>query len=344
MGLSLLLHLTGPQCTWFAHYCGDCGLRLVISDNAGHCYYVDDPQLVASRPGSLIRTAVSPFPVSSLTLKDLPQGGGNRYCLSRPCAKYSVEMSKSTGLPVKFQTRGVTKAYAVSYPRFSRLADYNIHNVMNLNRLPEIHESRGLEDGDRYIRLSSEIGRTVGAVKISKRSWGVSLYSHQTAMAAKTDTSISDETTTNKNSAGENYQLGEVYSSDGRMFSADWSCFPWKSSRGYLLWTCRLARDAISTTTTTIPPTGKVSSRLVLVDAFDRLVAMEIDGGARRRNEQLVRRVDPPPLLSSQRELRLYGKLANKLVEEILTSYMALKWQSRRRSNLDYVEKLARSG
>lgn len=113
--------------------------------------------------------------------------------------------------------------------------------------------------------------------------------------------------------------------------------FRWDSCAGELLWMRRMAIDARSN----VGADAKPQKQLVLLDRYDRLVAMEwhkqlkvtfkeaySDAQERQDGEQVVRKY-------SNRELRLYGDFSNQLVLEILTSYATLQAQLARKAKLD---------
>lgn len=78
------------------------------------------------------------------------------------------------------------------------------------------------------------------------------------------------------------------------------------SSMGQLLWTHRVMRGA-----TTEDPNVKSTRQLLLLDAYDRVVASEVT-------------------TSSGRLLRMFGNLTARFVEEIATSYAASMMQNQR--------------
>lgn len=97
-------------------------------------------------------------------------------------------------------------------------------------------------------------------------------------------------------------------------FDAFDPCFLWKSCDGDLTWTCRYATDAKA------GPEMKPKKPLVLLDSYDRLVAM----------------VCYP---DKDVELRLYGEFPENLKLEIVTSYVAFALQDKRRVDWDYINR-----
>lgn len=103
----------------------------------------------------------------------------------------------------------------------------------------------------------------------------------------------------------------------------------WKSSRRHLLWTSRLAKDGTMSA-------NKIQRCLILVDSYGRLVAMEVDSTPRPTRARYIKTTDPPLAPSLPRKLCIYNNLQKPLVDEVLTSYVAVLVQTFRKAHKDH--------
>lgn len=155
--------------------------------------------------------------------------------------------------------------------------------------------------------------RVAGLLQLAQQSWDTKMYFHT-------------DTTDGEPSSGYQSRLIGVY--DEYVFNPYLPCVLWQSSKGHLLWTRRLVKDGTGGATS-------IRKRLVLLDSYDRLVAMEIDDESRTERQLIQTTSRPrPPVLP--RKLYMYGNLERVLVEEIIMSYLAILAQIYRKTQMEY--------
>lgn len=125
------------------------------------------------------------------------------------------------------------------------------------------------------------------------------------------------------------YESKTMAVDDESVFAPKLPYILWKSSKGHLLWTSRLAQDGAASAPT-------LEKRMVLVDSYDRLVAMELDYEQRPTKERYFQTTDRPKAPSSPRKLCLYGNLEQDMVEQVMTTYVAILAQMFRKACKDY--------
>ncbi|OAA79404.1 hypothetical protein LEL_02890 [Akanthomyces lecanii RCEF 1005] len=321
LGLSLLWSRQKPRCAWFTHYCGNCGLRLVFCDEAGNRNYVEPSQLIALRSADGVagKTAPSPYPTSSLTVKDVP-GAEVRYRHLRPTSVFSVQFGGKPGVPSKIvRSRGTGGTYIVDCPDLDWDAKFGVDFLIP-NRINKAKAVKTMWSPRRpSIRISSSSGDagasdTAGLVQLSQMRWDIRLYFTKETIARL---------------SSPEYESITIGAHDENIFDPELPYVLWKSSKGHLLWTSRLAKDGTASA-------NKVEKRLILVDSYDRLVAMEVDSEPRSTRGRYIKTTDPPPAPSSSRKLCIYNNLQKPLVDEIVTSYVAVLAQMFRKAHKDY--------
>lgn len=272
-----------------------------------------------STDGGAGRTAPSPFPTSSLTVKDVP-GVESRYRHMRPTSAFSVQFGSKPGVPSRIvRSRGTGGTYTVEYPDLDWDAKFGVDFLIP-NRINKAKAVKTVWSPRRpSIRISSSSGdadhsHTAGLVQLSQMRWDIRLY-------------IPKSTSTQP--ASTEYETIMIGAHDENIFDPELPYVLWKSSRGHLLWTSRLAKDGAMSA-------NNIERRLILVDSYDRLVAMEVDSAPRPTRGRYIKTTDPPPAPSSPRKLCIYNNLQKPLVDEIVTSYVALLAQTFRKAHKDY--------
>lgn len=322
LGLSLLWSRNTPRCAWYTHYCGSCGLRLLFCDEAGRRNYVESSQLSGGGGGGAGKTAPSPHPASSLTVKDVPAVEA-RYRHLRPTGAFSVQFGSQPGVPssIKGRARGTGGTYTVEFPDLDWQGKFNVDFLIP-NRINKAKFVKTVWSPRRAsIRISSSspsgADRVAGLVQLSQTRWDIQLYFPK------------ETATTTVPPAPPEYESRMIGAHDESLFDPDLPYVLWKSSKGHLLWTSRRARDGTASGTA-------IEKRMILVDSYDRLVAMEVGCGPRSTRGKYIQRTDPPPEFPSPQTLYVYGNLPRPLVDEIVTSYVAVRAQTFRKAHKDH--------
>ncbi|TQV91470.1 hypothetical protein V2A60_008884 [Cordyceps javanica] len=320
LGLSLLWSRDKPRCAWFAHYCGNCGLRLVLCDEHGNRNYVESSQLITSRSkdGVTRRIAPSPYAASSLVLKDVPSVAA-RYRHLRPKSVFSVQFEGNTGVPSKIVRTGASgETYKIDCPDLDWNRKFHIDYV-----IPKRPRKHGLIKTIWSHRrpsikvlssLGADKGRVAGLVQLSQQRWDVKLYFPRDVLDQDT---------------APEYEARMIEAHDEYIFAPELPHVLWKSSEGHLLWTSRFAKDGTGSG-------DAIEKRMVLVDSYDRLVAMEISSEPQSARAKYFKTTDRPRAPSLSRRLYMYGNLTQNMVNEVVTAYVAVLAQMFRKARKDY--------
>ncbi|KAJ6781696.1 hypothetical protein PWT90_09505 [Aphanocladium album] len=324
LGLILVWPRKTPRSAWFTHYCGSCGLRLVLCDDLGNRNYVEPSQLIdfSSADGVARKVAPSPYPADSIVTKDAAAGITGRYRHLRPTSVFSVQFGRTDGVPsVISRIKGTREVYTVAFPDLDWGNKFHIDFLMPTipedmkNRLVPIAWSHTTPS----IIVSSSSGQgeshVAGLLQLAQQRWDTKLYLPK--KTADRDASLEYES----------IFIG-VY--DEYIFNPYLPCVLWQSSKGHLLWTSRLVKDGTGST-------DPIRKRLVLLDSYDRLVAIEIDNES-RATRRLIQTTTPPRPPALSRKLYMYGDLDRSLVTEILLSYVAILAQIHRKRQMEYEE------
>lgn len=306
----------GPRGNWLAHYCGHCGLRLLVFTRSRHTWPLDTAQLAetqAKQPG--VKIAPSPFLQDERLLEKLDfENWKDRYCQLRPARALHIGLEEQTFFPREFRDLSTgERVFAVEYPDMDE-EKFDIDFLF-----PSRYDRRKAvptvwDPTNATIRIvkgtSGDTEQETGLVQIAQMSWDLMLYFPQ-GEAPYSVTGI----------AGGNGAKG-VGRYDCRTLCAmpggedfEISCphFLWKSSKGQLLWTARPAMEGTEGTH------GRRRTQYVLLDGYDRLVAMETGGSRARR------------CAGPDRRLLFYEDFPESFIGEIVTSYLAFRVQMFRR-------------
>ncbi|KAJ3498461.1 hypothetical protein NLG97_g1101 [Lecanicillium saksenae] len=321
LGLVLLWHRKTPHTAWFTHYCGSCGLRLVLCDDLGNRNYIEPSQLVELRSadGVARKVAPSPYRPDSIMAKDVA-GIASRYRHLQPTAAFSVQFGSTDGVPsVIRRIKGTREVYTVACPDLDW--DNKFHVDFLMPTIPKHKKNRLIQTvwspttPSIIVHCSSgrQEPRVAGLLQLAQQRWDTKLY----FPAETTDRDASPK-----------YESRLIGICDEYIFNPYFPCMLWQSSKGHLLWTSRLVNDGTGTA-------GALRKHLVLLDSYDRLVAMEIDNES-RTSRQLMQTTSPPRPPALPRNLYVYGDLERPLVEEILISYVAVLAQIYRKVQVEY--------
>ncbi|KAB5515522.1 hypothetical protein GE09DRAFT_578936 [Coniochaeta sp. 2T2.1] len=351
-GIPLVFYLNGPRANWLAHYCHTCGIRLTTYiQEGGAVFPLNSSMLEAPRSsGSLkspvaspslpsrnaklpARLARSPLgPPLKVDFKSLTNFA-ERHRSAFPDLILDVDWNKWLDVPVSFRKLGdrhTTKVYETQFPDFD--LDNKLNAVMFWPQKRDPHYFVPLVWSPEHANLrvvSPRDGkREVGFVQLAQAEWDVGMY------FPKQSPSSSSPPTSNNTKAppvGYDFRHQEI-GLNHHVFARNHPHFVFSSSEGPLLWTIQRAADGLSQ--------GQPSEdRLVLLDCYDRLVAMEHCrfGEARWKDWDTVPREG---VFESHLNLRFYGGLLDRgtrVVDEIVVSYVAVCAQMRRKGEWDFV-------
>jgi len=159
--------------------------------------------------------------------------------------------------------------------------------------------------------------REVGLVQLAQAEWDVGMYFPK-----------QQQSPAGKAAAGRYDFRHQEVGSNHFVFARNHPHFVWSSSEGPLLWTVQRAADGLGE--------GEAAEeRLVLLDCYDRLIAME-----HCRYEARWKEWDSVPrdhVFESHLNLRFYGGLPARIVDEVVVSYVAVLAQMRRKGEWDIV-------
>ena len=248
-----------------------------------------------------------------------------------------VDWNRYLDVPVAFRPLGgsgsgsptARKTYQVEFPDFD--LDGGLNAVMFWPSRRDPHYFRPLvwtperanlrvvssarEDGEEE---DSNPKREVGLVQLAQAEWDVGMYFPKQQPAAG-----------GKASAGRYDFRHQEVGANHLVFARNHPHFVWSSGEGPLLWTVQRAADGLGE--------GRAAEeRLVLLDCYDRLVAMEHCG----RSEARWKEWDSVPrdhVFESHLNLRFYGGLPARIVDEVVVSYVAVVAQMRRKGEWDIV-------
>jgi len=335
-----------PCCEMLVHYCPHCGLRLLSWVKHTRSFFPgpvaallsDAPPGTGSDPllydGRRVRYARSPFgpPPVSVDAAVLSSFAG-RYAAEARRRVLSVDWkSGSRAVPTAFWDVARTRClYSVSFPDFSPATKFHAKFLW-----PNRHDDKDVVptawkrqnasivvvEGDQ---TADEGGRAVGMLQFAQLSWHVTFY----LPVSKQDQGGSAVGRRRRVwGSGGGVDVIEVRKTLVVWPNGFYGAAPywiWMSCDGPLLWTIREIRDAED---------PKPKHKLVLLDGYDRLVASEDgpwsrfrkSGGSASRFKQW-----------EQSSLYLYADFSERLVGEVVTSYVGLCGQIRRKKDWDAI-------
>lgn len=333
-GIPLVFYLNGPRANWLAHYCQTCGIRLTTYIQEGSAVFPLNSSMLevprsdkrgspaSSRTRLPARQARSPLgPLPKVDLKSLTDFA-ERHRSLLPDLILDVDWNKYLDLPVSFRSLGNrSKVYDVQLPDFDLDGKLNAAMFWPAKRDPHLLSQLVWSPERANLRVvgAREPGggkpREVGLVQLAQTEWDVGLYFPKGQNSA------------DKAPQGYDFRHQEI-GSNHFVFAAGHPHFVWSSSEGPLLWTIQRAADGLSE--------GQVADdRLVLLDCYDRLIAMEHCRYDARWNQW--GNVPRDYVVESHLNLRFYGSLPQKIVDEIVVSYVAVLAQMRRKGEWDVV-------
>ncbi|KAJ6783524.1 hypothetical protein PWT90_02055 [Aphanocladium album] len=317
---------------FLVHYCGHCGLRLLVYTTFLRRFFVGDDQLTGNPPDqdALRRARItrSPFPQDTeLVRKTDFSGWKERYRNEQPVSIFTFGggLHEIDGF---WDAGHSIMLYSVTYPGL----DYSWDGKFGANFMWKHRKDKsppepvyGPSNASLCVSATRMAGRNdrqhfhTGIAQIAQLKWDVRFYfpeqepSDQPKLQYRH--TIADEMT---------FDTWQPY-------------FRWQSCQGELVWMRRPVIDAKSATIAESKP----KKRVILLDAYDRLVAMvgwedsKITFREAYNNSMRQRRGEPSTGKPIYTELRLYGNFSERLILEILTSYSALCVQQKRASDFN---------
>jgi hypothetical protein len=274
-----------------------------------------------SFPARIARSPLGP-PPQVVNFNELASFA-DRYRSSLPDLILDVDWNKYYDMPVSFRTMDRSKVYDVTFPDFDLDGKLSGSMFFPTRRDPHFLYAHDWSHQNANIRITNtqhQPERVAGLVQLSQLKWDVTLYfpkARGQEQPGRTSTPISY-----------NFAHHDI-GSDQLVFARAHPHFLWTSSEGPLLWTIQRCADGLA-------PAGIPSeARLILLDCYDRLLAMEhCQGDARWKKWDAAPR---DYILKSHLNLRFYNALSEKMVDEIVVSYAAISAQMRRKGHWDIV-------
>lgn len=138
-----LAYLTGVGGNWLAHYCGHCGMRLLLYTTYRRLYFIGDDQLqgIAPDPSTLRREQLllSPYPPDAVLVQKTDfKHWQQRYNQDEPVVIFSVEMDKPGSRVVElWDMHHKRKLYDATYPDFdvSSVGKFNPVSFGSIERM-----------------------------------------------------------------------------------------------------------------------------------------------------------------------------------------------------------------
>lgn len=288
-------------------------------------------------------TAPSPFPLdSNLVMKTDFTQWKERYKSEVPCVVYWIVSDTKTCMPVGLWDESNRRnVYSMDYPDFDLDGKFKAAVCWPRTRKRDVVPTVWMAENASMRVLTSSL-QVAGLVQVVQSSWDVVLYFPQPHAVPASNLNIPKSSSAEQRFEFEKETLAktghdrqQISSFVGRRISLEEGCykselpyFLWRSSRGYLLWTTRIVTDARELTW------PKCKNRLVLLDCFDRLVAMVyVPLPTLSESWEIGRHSEM--LAPIRKQLRIYTDLSESFVAEIVTSYVALCGQFRRKRDLD---------
>jgi hypothetical protein len=343
-GIPLVFYLNGPRANWLAHYCSTCGIRLTTYIQEGGAVFplnssmlelpradspLASPNLIKSPtssrtthlPARLARSPLGPAPLK-VDFRGLITFSERHRSLF-PDLILDVDWNRYLDMPVALRNLGSsTKIYEVQFPDFDLDGKLNPVMFWPSKRDPHYFTPLVWTPERSHVRVVSpkDAKREVGLVQLAQAEWDVGMYFPKHAATASAAAAPPKP-------VGYDFRHQEV-GLNHFVFARAHPHFVWSSSEGPLLWTIQRTADGLCE--------GQVAyDRLVLLDCYDRLVAMEhCKYDARWREWDTVSRGH---VFESHLNLRFYGGLSGKMVDEVVVSYVAVSAQMRRKGEWDVV-------
>ena len=336
--------LRTPCCEMLVHYCPQCGLRLLtwikhtrflFPDPAADSILTDvvagTGDTLPARKARFARSPCGPTPVSP-----------DSSVLAKFEGRYAGEVRRrvlrvdwktgSRAVPSAFWDEGRTRCeYNVSFPDFSPSTKFHAKFMFRGGYDEKDVVPAEWKRRNASVVVTESDQTVVGMLQYAQKSWHVTFYlpicgrakDHQRG-GLEQQTEM-DEVTTAENER-RRAPIFEVRKTllvwpDG--FYRAGAYWIWMSCEGPLLWTIREMSDVDD---------PKPRHRLILLDGYDRLLASEDGPWSRFRHST--------GSLSRFKQwedstLNFYGDFSERLVGEVVTSYVGLCGQIRRKKDWD---------
>jgi hypothetical protein len=246
----------------------------------------------------------------------------DRYRSCVPDQILDVDWNKWYDMPVSFHSMDRTTVYDVSFPDFDLDGKLNAVMFFPMKQDPHLLYHHLWAPENANIRVTSsgdQPPKEIGLIQLAQTSWDVGFLFPKARDDNKQADSSPPQYTFRHHDIGNNHLA----------FSRGHPHFLWSSGEGPLLWTIQRSADGLAEAHT------PAEDRLILLDCYDRLMAMEhckID--ARWTKWHTVGR---DQVFKSYLNLRFYGGLSPKMIDEIVVSYVAICAQMRRKGEWEIV-------
>ncbi|OIW33067.1 hypothetical protein CONLIGDRAFT_640226 [Coniochaeta ligniaria NRRL 30616] len=329
-GIPLVFYLNGPRANWLAHYCHTCGIRLTTYVQEGGPVFPLNSSMLevprdsltspsTSRTNLPARLARSPLgPPLKVDFRSL-SSFADRHRSLFPDLILDVDWNKYLDMPVSLRTLDRhARTYEVRFPDFDLDGKLNAVMFWPSKRDPHFFCPLIWTPERANLRVvgpaADRDSREVGLVQLAQAEWDVGMYFPKRGADGG-------------EVGGYDFRHQEV-GANHFVFARNHPHFVWSSAEGPLLWTVQRAADGLCE--------GQgAEDRLILLDCYDRLIAMEhCKFDARWREWDSVPR---DHVFESHLNLRFYGALPAKMVDEIVVSYVAVSAQMRRKGEWDFV-------
>lgn len=315
-GLYMLARTPGGE--WLAHYCSHCQMRLVFYSNArrqAQVHATDDVlEPITQEEGVRHWPSPLPWPPEKLPSSAVVNFSG-RYRRITPTQILRIQLHDQTGLPTSASDdNGSRKLFEVVYDNLNFEGNFHVSCLQPNKDAQPVARTIAWHLSNTTFSVLDNCGLRCGAAQLSPTSWDVGFYFP-----------------THPNAAVRNCNIGP----QGVEFTRRCPQFLWRSTSGVLFWTIRRAADAENDTS------KHAGLRLVLLDGYDRLVAMNDGNWTNALNYGLGKPDSKSwPMHQhytpiQQNKLYLCGQYTDVLVGEIVTSYVALCIQLMRRMHWD---------
>lgn len=261
---------------------------------------ISDPQ----NPKQSIRMAPSPFPFNQNLVQETDfDKWQNRYKNQVPSVSFWVKNGKNQ-LPAEFLDEGENNTlFQVQYKDFDLKTTYKPENCwLKKGASYNLPAPNWTPDNATIRVISQDTQKDAGLMQLHPSTWDLRFYFP----------------TQGESSHIQTYRNTSVMP-DKNFYDRKLPFLHWKSSQGSLVWTDRLCTDAREYSW---PHHRK---HLVLLDSYDRLVAMEYTALEEGK-------------FNLRAQLRFYGDLSDLLIGEIVTSYVALYAQMKREYDYSHMD------
>lgn len=324
---------------FLVHYCGHCGLRLLVYTTFLRRFFAGDGQLSGEPPNqdtlSHARITRSPFPPDTqLVQKTDFTRWKERYRDEQPVRVFALgvesDFYRITGI---WNADHSSMLYQVTYPDL----DYSWDGKFGANLLWKHRKNDSAlldpvyatSNASLCVSSTNVAGKNgIAMAQIAQLKWDVRFYFPEQEHPEQEQKGQPSTHDTHTRADEMSFDVWQPY-------------FRWESCQGELVWMRRPVIDATSAAVAKSKP----KKRDVLLDSYDRLVAMiswddsKITFKEAYNNEKRRRNGETSTRQPRYTELRLYGQFSERLILEILTSYVALRMQQKRAYDFNTLKK-----